>query len=71
MTAQRIYIIGSNDPAHPIRLVKATNRHQALTHVAQSIFTVRVASQDDLVKALTGNIKVENARDADQLELPE
>ena len=71
MTAQRIYIIGSNDPAHPVRLVKAAVRQQALTHVAQSVFTVRVASQDDLVKALSDGVKVENARDGDQLELTE
>ncbi len=69
MTAQRIYIVGSNDPAHPVRLVKATVRQQALTHVAQTLFTVRVATQDDLVKALSDGVKVENARDADQLEI--
>lgn len=69
MTAQRIYIVGSNDPAHPVRLVKATVRQQALTHVAQSVFTVRVASQDDLVKALGDGVKVENARDGEQLEI--
>jgi len=69
MTAQRIYIVGSNDPAHPVRLVKAAVRQQALTHVAQSVFTVRVASQDDLVKALGDGVKVENARDGEQLEI--
>lgn len=69
MTAQRIYLVGSSDPAHPLRLVKATVRQQALTHVAQSLFTVRVASQDDLVMALSQGVKVENARDGDQLEL--
>lgn len=71
MTAQRIYIVGSSDPHQPVRLVKAAVRQQALTHVAQSIFTVRVASQDDLVKALSNGVKVENARDGDQLEIAE
>jgi plasmid rolling circle replication initiator protein Rep len=52
-------------------LVKASIRQQALSHVAQSLFTVRVASQEDLIKALSSGIKVENARDADQLELPQ
>ena len=69
MTAQRIYVIGSKYPAYPVRLVKAAVRQQALTHVAQSLFTVRVASQDDLVKALSSGVKVESARDADQLEI--
>jgi len=69
MTATRIYIVGSNDPAFPIRLVKASIRQQALSHVAQSLFTVRVASQDDLVAALSSGVKIENARDADQLEI--
>lgn len=71
MTAQRIYLVGSNDPAFPTRLIKAAVRQQALTHVAQSLFTVRVASQDDLVKALTNGVKIENARDGEQLEITE
>ena len=69
MTATRIYIVGSNDPAFPTRLVKAAVRQQAMSHVAQSLFTVRVASQDDLVSALTKGIKIEGARDGDQLEI--
>ena len=71
MTASRIYIVGSSDPAFPIRLVKASIRQQALSHVAQSLFTVRVASQDDLVSALSKGVKIENAKDGDQLELPQ
>jgi hypothetical protein len=69
MTATRIYIVGSSDPAFPVRLVKASIRQQALSHVAQSLFTVRVASQDDLIQALGSGVKVENAKDGDQLEL--
>ena len=71
MTASRIYIVGSSDPVFPIRLVKASIRQQALSHVAQSLFTVRVASQDDLVNTLGKGIKIENARDADQMEIPQ
>lgn len=71
MTASRIYIVGSSDPVFPVRLVKASIRQQALSHVAQSLFTVRVASQDDLVNALGKGIKIENARDADQMEIPQ
>jgi hypothetical protein len=33
------------------------------------MFTVRVASQDDLVTAITGGTSVENYRDPDQDEL--
>jgi len=71
MTATRIYIVGSSDPVFPVRLVKASIRQQALSHVAQSLFTVRVASQEDLISALGKGIKVENARDGEQLELPQ
>ena len=71
MATQRIYLVGSNDPFISTRLVKANLRSQALTHVAQSIFTVRVATQDDLVNGLTHGLKIENAKNSDQLELPE
>jgi hypothetical protein len=30
-----------------------------------------VASQDDLIAALGSGVKVENAKDADQLEIPQ
>jgi hypothetical protein len=51
------------------RLVRANNRAQALSHVAQSTFNIRVAGQDDLVSLLGKGIKVESVRDADQDEL--
>jgi len=66
-TQQRVYIVGT--PDSKIRLVKASVRQQALTHVANHLFTVRVASQDDLIKALGDGVKVENYRDPDQPEL--
>jgi hypothetical protein len=62
--AERIYIVGTSD--NKVRLVKATMRQQALSHVANSLFTVRVASQDDLVKSLGSGVKVELYRDPDQ-----
>jgi hypothetical protein len=37
--------------------------------VAQSLFNVRVASQDDLVAYVAHGVKVEMARDADQLKI--
>jgi hypothetical protein len=51
------------------RLVKAKTRAQALSHVAQSTFSVQVASQDELVTLLGIGVKVENYRDPDQPEL--
>lgn len=69
MAQQRIYLVGT--PDNQTRLVRATVRSQALTHVANSLFKVRVASQDDLVDAITSGIKIEAFRDTDQLPLIE
>jgi hypothetical protein len=66
-TAQRIYIVTTSDGS--TRLVKASLRQQALSHVANTLFTVRVASQDDLVKALTSGATVENYKEADQMDI--
>ena len=63
---ERIYTVGHNGI---VRLVKATTRQQALSHVANTTFQIRVASQDDLVKQLTAGAKVENYRNPDQTEL--
>ena len=67
MTAQRIYIVGT--PTGEIRLVRASVRQQALSHVANSVFTVRVASQDDLVAAVTKGVPVENYKAPEQMDL--
>lgn len=56
MASQRIYIV--NGPTGT-RLVKAAVASQAISHVAKSEFSAKVASQDDLVQALTEGIKVE------------
>jgi hypothetical protein len=63
--AERIYIVNS---AQGTRLVKANLRQQALSHVANSTFTVRVATQDDLVTQLTAGAKIEQykAEDGEQ-----
>lgn len=65
--AQRIYIIGT--PDNKVRLVKASTRAQALSHVASSLLTLRIASQDDLVKSLGDGVEVENAKSPDQVEM--
>ena len=67
MATQRIYIVGT--PTGETRLVRASIKQQALSHVANSTFTVRVASQDDLVQAVTKGVAVENYKAPDQAEL--
>lgn len=64
--AERIYAVYHGQTA---RLVRASNRAQALSHVAQSTFNIRVASQEDIVTLLGQNIQVESVRPADQSEL--
>ena len=46
-------------------------RSQALSHVANSTFNIRVATQDDLVQALTAGTKIEQYRAPEQQELIE
>jgi hypothetical protein len=66
--AERIYIVHGPQGT---RLVKASLRQQALSHVANSTFNVHVASQDELVKAIVDGIKVEQYRAPEQQELIE
>jgi hypothetical protein len=65
MSQKRIYLVGTPDG---VRLVRATVRTQALTHVANSQYTVRVATQEDLVEYL-GQVEIENYRH-EQQDLP-
>ena len=65
-TATRIYLV--NGPTGS-RLVKATVASQAITHVAKSAFSAKVASQDDLVEALSNGTKVETYGETAQTEL--
>lgn len=64
--SERIYAVYHGTTG---RLVKAKTRAKALSHVAQSTFNIRVASQEDLVTLLKANVGVENVRDPDQPEL--
>jgi hypothetical protein len=48
----------------PPRLVRANHPSPALRHVAQDSYTVRVASQDDIIAALARKVQVEQAGDA-------
>ena len=62
----RIYLIASN---RGVRLVRANTRAQALNYVASQEFTVRVATQDDLIKYLSEVSAVETATPPDQGKL--
>jgi hypothetical protein len=62
----RIYIVGMNDG---VRHVRATNRQQAVSHVARQIIVAKVATQDELVKHITAGVAVENYKAPDQQEL--
>ena len=69
MAGQRIYSV--IPPSGETRLVKAISRSQALSHVANTLFNIRVATQEDLVESLTKGVKVEAVRDGDQLAFEE
>ena len=64
--AERIYIVHGPQGT---RLVKASLRQQALSHVANSTFNIAVATQDELVKAITAGTKVEQYRAPEQADL--
>ena len=67
-TATRIYIVTGPTGT---RLIKASAPSQAITHVARSVFDARVASQDDLVEALSSGVKVEAYGETAQTEIAE
>lgn len=66
MATKRIYLTGHGQTT---RLVKAANRSQALGHVARQVIQVKVATQDELVEALTRGLKVEETSDSDTTPL--
>jgi hypothetical protein len=66
-TTTRIYIIGSNDGV--VRLVRAQNPHQAISHVAHTQFTVRVPTQDELIEAIGKGVAVEGYKETGQTQL--
>ena len=62
----RIYLIASN---RGVRLVRANHRAQALSYDASQELTVRVATQEDLVKCLAEGNAVETAAPPNQGKL--
>ena len=67
MATQRIYLVGT--PDGKTRLIRAALRQQALSHVANTMLTVRVASQDDLVNEVTKGTAVEQYKAPEQSDL--
>lgn len=53
----RVYRVKHSDKDH---LVRASNKAQAINHVARHIIMAEVASQDDLIE-LAGKVEVETA----------
>jgi len=62
----RIYLIASN---RGVRLVRANHRAQALSFVASQELTVRVATQDDLVKYLEQGVETAVPSEQTKLDL--
>jgi hypothetical protein len=63
---QRVYTVGVGDQ---VRLVRASNRRQAIAHVSLTLLTVRVATQEDLINQLTKGMPIENYTPPEQIEL--
>lgn len=57
-TSTRIYRVNTETGS---RLVRASNRAQALAHVARDTLKADVASQDDLVTLTAQQVQVETA----------
>jgi hypothetical protein len=70
VTKTNIYLVNGQlgETVEP-RLVRATNRQQALSHVAKSMLTVTLASQEDLVSLIAEGVRVEDYKNTDQQEL--
>lgn len=60
--SQRIYLVGSSDPAISTRLVLASTPSQAVAYVAKQLLDVKIASQTDLVTHITNGVLVESIK---------
>jgi hypothetical protein len=63
---QRVYTIGVGDQ---VRLIRASNRRQAIAHVSLGIMTIRVATQEDIITQLDKGVPIENYTAPEQIEL--
>ena len=62
----RIYTVGVGNQ---VRLIRASNRRQAIAHVSLGIMTIRVATQEDIINQLNEGIPIENYTQPEQIEL--
>lgn len=58
MTTNRVYAVYLNGKE---RLVRASNKSQAVGHVARDTITAEVADQDTLIAAIAAGVPVETA----------
>jgi hypothetical protein len=63
---QRVYTIGVGDR---VRLIRASNRRQAIAHVSTGLMTIRVATQEDIINQLDKGVPIENYITPEQIEL--
>ena len=56
--AIRIYVVTDNETKNQ-RLIRATNRAEAVRFASRTRFSVEAASQDDLVALLPNGVKIE------------
>jgi len=57
----KIYRVSSTLPGHQARLVRANNRQAAVNFVARDTLVGNLATQDELVSAITSGVKIEDA----------
>ena len=61
----RVYTVGVGNQ---VRLIRASNRRQAIAHVSLGIMTIRVATQEDIINQLNEGIPIENYTQPEQIE---
>lgn len=64
---KRIYKIASQEDDF-ISLVRANSPAQALRHAVNKLFTVKVASQEDIVTALGSGLEVETVGETETVD---
>ena len=62
----RVYTVGVGNQ---VRLIRASNRRQAIAHVSLGIMTIRVATQEDIINQLNEGKPIENYTQPEQIEL--
>lgn len=62
----RIYVV--SERSGPTSLVRAISKAQAIRFVAEQAIAVRIASQDDIVEAMTLGVTIDDASQADPVE---